>query len=329
MNAWGFNLIYRRLHDGVANRYTFVGARIVARDKVGMNVMRALIGAMVFVSLGGADASPLQPRSTERVVLLALDGLSSDGLAQAPTPSLDALRDGGAFVVESRGVMPSKSSPNWASILTGVSPSIHGIHSNQWWWFRWTRHLEYPTLFTALKRSRRAASRTAAVYEWDNFGRLWDPEDVDTMIWSPQSSETLKLIDRALVSMPHFMVVHLVGIDRAGHQYGWESPQYLRAITEVDQQVGAIVAMLREKAMFDDVLLVVVSDHGGRGKRHGGNSDIERNTPAIFYGPSIRRGYVHRVNVSNRDIYRTVHSVLRLPTLGILEGQPLPDLFID
>ena len=28
--------------------------------------------------------------------------------------------------------MPTKSSPNWSSILTGAYPEDHGIHSNQW-----------------------------------------------------------------------------------------------------------------------------------------------------------------------------------------------------
>ena len=278
-------------------------------------------------SVSAANAYPIHTSPVQRVVVLGLDGLSRDGLMNAATPSLDALRAKGAFIPASRGVMPSMSAPNWSTLLTSVGPSVHGIHSNQWWWFRWTRYLEYPTFFTALKRSKQSGAQTAAVYEWKHFGRLWDPKDVDFTAFSPNSEETIEHVRRALASRPRLMVIHLVGIDRAGHQYGWGSDEYDKAVTRVDAQVGSIVDILREQGLLKDSLLVVVSDHGGAGRGHGGDSDMERQTPAILYGRTVKPEAMMDRPISSRDIARTIHSVLRLPTVGILEGQPLSELF--
>ena len=185
--------------------------------------------------------------------------------------------------------MPSKSAPNWASILTGVGPDLHGIHSNQWWWLRWRRYLDYPTLFTALRRSGRASTRSAAVHEWNHFGKLWDPADVDVAHWAKSASETIEYVDEALSGAPALMVVHLLGIDNVGHAKGWQSQEYLDAVSRVDGQVGALLALLEAKSMRQNTLIIIASDHGGIGTKHGGDTPTERLTPVILNGPFLKR----------------------------------------
>ena len=279
------------------------------------------------VTLGASSRTHAAAR-IDHVVLLALDGLSSEGLKQASTPNLDVLQRRGVLLKKSRGVMPSKSAPNWASILTGVGPDLHGIHSNQWWWLRWRRYLEYPTLFTALRRSGRASNRSAVVHEWNHFGKLWDPADVDVAHWAKSANETIEYVDEALSGAPALMVVHLLGIDNVGHAKGWQSQEYLDAVSRVDAQVGALVALLEAKSMRQNTLIIIASDHGGIGTKHGGDTAIERLTPVILNGPSLKEGLAIETETANIDLFSTIQHVLQLPTLGRLEGRILREIFV-
>ena len=295
---------------------------------IAMALVETLFGStsVAFASIASNTRSIEQ---IERVVLVGLDGLSMEGLEKAPTPILDALRLKGAFIPESRGVMPSKSAPNWASILTGVPPADHGIHSNQWWWFRWRRSLRYPTLFTAVKRSGHTDIRTGAIFEWKHFGKLWQSKDVDYARWSHSAQETLEMVDEALTKPPRLLVLHLLGIDDVGHAQGWQSTAYLEAVSRVDRQVGAIVSLLDEKGLRDTTLIVVASDHGGLGTKHGGDSKTERLTPVIFNGPTIKSGFQLKRTINNVDLSATIAHALKLPTLGARPGSALSEIFSE
>src|SRR5262249_43032915 len=66
------------------------------------------------------------------VVLVGVDGLSPEGIRRAGTPRLDALMASGSWTLHARGVIPTVSSPNWASMLSGAGPDRHGVTSNDW-----------------------------------------------------------------------------------------------------------------------------------------------------------------------------------------------------
>src|SRR5690242_16429214 len=69
---------------------------------------------------------------SHRAVVVGIDGLGSKGLAAAQTPNIDGLRRQGAWTLHARGVMPTSSSPNWASMIMGAGPEQHGVTSNEW-----------------------------------------------------------------------------------------------------------------------------------------------------------------------------------------------------
>ena len=62
----------------------------------------------------------------KRVVMIALDGISVEGLLKAKTPHIDALLKDGSLSLTTRDVMPSVTLPNWTSIMTGSGPEQHG-----------------------------------------------------------------------------------------------------------------------------------------------------------------------------------------------------------
>ena len=268
------------------------------------------------------ESSP-QVSAIKHVVMLGIDGLSVDGLAKAKTPHLDKLTAEGVFLSRSRGVMPTKSAPNWSSILTGVYPSQHGIHSNQWWWFRFKRTQGYPTIFTALKKSR-PQSEAVALYEWKQFGRLFKSAELKSSWWVKDKTKLTKELSNALSSgMPTLTVVHMLSADMAGHEHAWMSDEYIEGVEYTDGQVGAIMELLKAKDALKDTLIVVATDHGGVGKGHGGDSATELYTPVIFNGPGIKKGLRLHGMTQNVDITATLYRTLGIQSEVALKGIPL------
>ena len=294
--------------------------------RAGCLVLRGSTGLLLSILLL-IHIFPAKSHSSDvekRVVLIGIDGLSNRGLDLATTPRLDELIQNGFLVRKSKGVMPTKSSPNWSSILTGAYPKDHGIHSNQWWWFRWTRRAQFPTIFSAL--AKQAPQRvTSAVYEWKHFGKLWACDDATHQRWVEYSYDTVSAVKETLNNhQPHLLVVHLLQADFMGHEYGWETSQYLAAMSRVDAQVGEIVDFLNSDPRFSKTLIIVASDHGGVGKKHGGNSETERYTPVIINGPNGRSNEVASTEINNVDIAFTMAEYLDVVLSSPARGQVIP-----
>src|SRR5687767_2376795 len=85
------------------------------------------------------------------VVLISIDGLHPDYVTQADRlgltiPNLRQLMRDGAHATGVQGVIPTVTYPSHATLVTGVSPAKHGIHSNTtfdplsknqggWYWY--------------------------------------------------------------------------------------------------------------------------------------------------------------------------------------------------
>ena len=90
------------------------------------------IGLAAGLMLAGGDSAYAQIPGVEHVVVIGVDGLSPDGIRKAETPHLHRLMKAGASTLHARGVMPTVSSPNWASMIMGAGPEQHGVTSNDW-----------------------------------------------------------------------------------------------------------------------------------------------------------------------------------------------------
>src|SRR5271157_6012000 len=95
------------------------------------SLVLAVTLALVGVA-GGAGPALAQVKGVDHVVIVGVDGLSPDGIRKAETPVLHGLMKEGASTLHARGVMPTSSSPNWASIIMGAGPEQHGVTSNDW-----------------------------------------------------------------------------------------------------------------------------------------------------------------------------------------------------
>ncbi len=116
---------------------------------------------------------------------------------------------------------------------------------------------------------------------------------------------------------PDATFVYFGNVDILGHTYGFhpKAPRYTNGIEEVDAHVGRILEAMRKRPTYakEDWLILVCTDHGGKGKGHsGGQKDPEVRTGfLILHGPTLRKGAI------DGKIYNVDVAVTALTHLGV------------
>lgn len=269
----------------------------------------------------------------EHVLVIGVDGMSPDGIRQAATPHLDALIERGAATMHARAVLPTSSSPNWASMLMGAGPEQHGITSNAWTLAAHTLAPtttvgdgRFPTIFHLL-REQRPDAYSAAVYDWGGFGRLFDHSDVDVASDADGPVATTEAAAEQLRRYrPALTFVHLDHVDHAGHAHGHGTAAYYAAVEAADAYIGQMLAALDDAGMAAATLVIVTSDHGGRGYGHGGDSLEEIEIPWIAAGPGVMPQTL-TVPIDTYDTAATVAYALGLTPPVVWIARPVTEAF--
>jgi predicted AlkP superfamily pyrophosphatase or phosphodiesterase len=269
----------------------------------------------------------------EHVVVVGCDGFGSVAFTNGYTPVLDGLRREGASTLKARGVMPTSSSPNWASMIMGAGPEQHGVTSNDWETNKFTFAPVatgpggmFPTIF-GLLRQQQPKARIACIFDWDGFGRLLERSAVDVFENVKGSPATARrAIEVIKQDKPTFLFVHFDEVDHAGHKSGWKTPEYYQAVKEVDGLIGDIIAALKEAGIYEKTILVMTADHGGTGTSHGGESMAELEIPLILHGPGVRHVDLGPL-VNTYDLAPTLAWIFQLKTPSCWIGKPLVQAF--
>jgi predicted AlkP superfamily pyrophosphatase or phosphodiesterase len=288
-----------------------------------------LLGSLLTCSSAVAQVS-----GVDHVVIIGVDGLSPDGIRKAKTPVLNRMMKEGAFTLHARGVMPTVSSPNWASMIMGAGPEQHGVTSNDWEVGKAAIKPTaagpegyFPTIFSVLK-SQRTGAKIACFHDWDGFGRLFERRAVDLI---EDSNGPFKAVEHALAYLkkeqPQFTFIHLDHVDDAGHSHGHGTPQYLSAVEEADRLIGLVLRGLDEAAIADRSVVLVTSDHGGVGKGHGGSTMAEIEIPWILFGRGVAAGKELATPVNTFDTAATVAYIFGLEAPRCWIGRPVTEAF--
>ncbi len=272
----------------------------------------------------------------EHVVVIGVDGLSPEGVRRAKTPVLRRMMAEGASTLHARGVMPTVSSPNWASMIMGAGPEQHGVLSNDW-----KPGLSpiaptavgpggiFPTIFGVL-RQQRPSAKIGCFHDWDDFGRLVERDVCDRIVHPKGPVETTdQAIGFLKEQRPSLLFIHLDHVDDAGHEFGHGTPRYDSAVEEADRLIGLVMAALRDSGMADRSLVLVTSDHGGKGKAHGGSTMDEIEIPWIIHGRGVRPGRELPATVNTYDTAATVAHALGLTPPKCWIARPVLDAFVE
>ncbi|MFO0985391.1 MAG: sulfatase-like hydrolase/transferase [Planctomycetota bacterium] len=268
---------------------------------------------VVSLQLSACGAKPTSPPD---VLLITLDTTRQDrlgcyGRKQARTPNIDRLAAQGARFANCYTCAPL-TFPAHATMLTGVYPFVHQGHDNA----LFKLPPQVPTIATFLKRAgyRTGAFVSAVVldgkFELNRDFDEYDDHVVNSinrlagMAERPGNLTTDAALAWLLKLAPadHFFTwLHLFDPHRP-----WEAPApfkdenpdpYDAEIAFADAQVGRVLAALKQNGR-NDVLVIVVADHGEGMGEHGETThgmlihDATTRVPLIIADPSLAAGTV-------------------------------------
>ena len=239
------------------------------------------------------QVEPARPK----VLLIGIDGVRPDVMAEVPTPNLDTLARVGLFIDDAQTTTPSVSGPAWSSMLTGVWPAKHGVTNNE---FTAKRYDEFPDFLTRIEQVRPDLS-TAAIADWmplvraeEGIATISDAVDVKHALdgyelgWAEADGRAVALAIELLTGAdPDALFVYLGNPDETSHEHESIGEEYRAAIALADQHVGEIVAAVRARASFasEDWLILCSTDHGRRPDGgHGADSPEEMTIFVISSG---------------------------------------------
>jgi predicted AlkP superfamily pyrophosphatase or phosphodiesterase len=285
---------------------------------------RGVLGILAMICAAAAAQEP----AARRVVVVGVDGLGSRYLDGAEAAVLKRLMTAGAWTLKARAVIPTVSSPNWASIISGAGPAQHGVTSNEWRADRYDVEPvcavegRFPTIFGELRRQRPRA-RIAVIHDWDGFGRLVEPRAADALTHVKGSERAAEAaIAEWRANKPALLFLHLDDVDHAGHDHGWGSAAYRKAVEAMDALLGRVERSIRETEEGKTALLIVTADHGGTGTKHGNLTMTDLEVPWIAAGAGVRAGEI-TAPVNTWDTAATIAAALGILPHPCWIGKPV------
>lgn len=281
-------------------------------------------------SLSG-QAAFAQPKP-KHVILVGSDGFGAYAFQKAQVPVLRAMMQEGAWTLQARTVLPSSSAPNWASMVMGAGPELHGYTT---WGSKKpdlpARMLDeygmFPTVYGLLRKAR-PQSEIGVIYEWDGIGYLFPKAAVNKDENSDGDIAVAAAACNYIKSAkPTFLFVHLHDVDSVGHKVGHDTPEYYAAIERTDAHVGEILQAIRDAGIEKETVVIFTADHGGINKGHGSISMAEMQIPWIVKGPGIKAGHEVQTSVMTFDTAATIAKLFRLSPPQVWIGRAVTEIF--
>jgi choline-sulfatase len=249
------------------------------------------------------------------MILVTIDTLRADRITPALTPHLARLQQEGATFTQAITAAPL-TLPSHASLLSALDPPRHGVRDNQ----VFSLSPDVLTFPRALQSQGYAtAAFVSAVVLNRRFGLNSGFDVYDDEMSGPErpGADTLARARAWLSSArePFFLWVHLFE-PHAPYAAG----SYDGEVTATDGLVGQFFGFLRERGLWDRVVISVTSDHGESLGEHGEAThgffvyDATLRIPWLLKAPGLAAGrYPHQVRIV--DV---------LPTMAALAGATGP-----
>ncbi len=233
------------------------------RDKytaVILSVSFAFAVAATWADAQNKPAIPTQQALTSRLVVISVNGLSSDHILRPEryrhrVPNLIALRDRGSYAAAVEGVYPSLTLPAHATISTGMLPVDHGIFSDHRFDiesgvvaetpFSEARQILVDTIWEATRR----AGLTSASADFP----LTQSAAIDSRFKISEGlGPVIELIEKKRVNL---LLMNFTSFADAQLRYGVNSKEALAALEGIDVKIGQVTG-----ASGTESTLIIASD---------------------------------------------------------------------
>ena len=249
-----------------------------------------------------ASAACAPDETAKKVLVIGLDGIRIDILAEANTPNIDRLIAEGFFSDQARTNVRTVSGPGWSSMLIGARTDKHLVNSNN---FTGNDYATYPDFLTRLEQVDPEFD-TFAVVDWAPLGTTASggplfSDALDELLFFDGGEEgygradSLSVdaaVDRLANRDIDAAFVYIGDTDEVAHATSTYAPEYKTAIEVADVLVGRLVAAIEARPTYadEDWLILMCTDHGRNDEGgHGGDSDKERTIFFLAHGPSVVR----------------------------------------
>ncbi len=297
--------------------------------------LASVFGVTVILALlGGGTAATVSPVASgsargsddhiDYVISISVDGLNPDAIGKLGpegAPALYRMIRQGAYTLNARTLVESTSTlPNHTGQLTARRVASrrggHGVSFNA--------DPRGSTVHDAAGRYVASVwdvvhdhGGTTALYtskaKFAFYDRTWNgvhgradtvgPDDgrdkIDRFTFLEDETALVDQLVRDLKSAPPtYAFVHLSMTDKVGHAWGYMSDRYLAQVRVEDARVGRILrAVKRSPLLQAHALVLLTSDHGGRGRSHRDQTKtVNYTVPLLAWGPGVRHTELYRAH---------------------------------
>lgn len=244
-------------------------------------------------------------KTEKKAIIIGYDGCRSDVLTQVQknNSAIGYLIENGAsnnltycggVNYPEINIQDTSTAPGWCSILTGKWADVHGVTGNYI-----PKSMEAKTILTTLTEEGTIGSATFITKWAGHFSKknaTYLPEvqycqDHALAVTfnkcdDNKASHKTVLEEIADEACSDFIFVIYEHTDSEGHGYGFtiNNPGYKKAFIESDACGYEVIKAIEARETYDteDWLIIITSDHGGKGKGHGKESIQERMTFAVI-----------------------------------------------
>lgn len=234
----------------------------------------------------------------KRVILFGIDGLHWEAPQRLKMPVLNELIKQGTYIKQSYVIIPHHPTVGDYSKFNSCSFPNPVLHQGTLFLSPDNKMLQ--ELFSPQQQTAFVVNTTAYKSVGNGFS---------TLIMDDTLSDA-KVVDYAVnilkTQTPVFMRIHLQRAGQRGYDISQSTPDkpyyrnifasnspYAEAIEAADEQLGRLVAFLKESGMWNETVLIVTSDHGqSRIGWHPLFDEESWKTPLVFVGNGIAEGRV-------------------------------------
>ena len=294
--------------------------------------MKNFVKTLIFLMITLVASSHVYSQKIKHVILIGSDGFGAYAFENAKIPNLRAMMKEGSWSLQTRTVLPSSSAANWASMVMGAGPELHGYTT---WGSKKPdmpprvvdEYGMFPSVYSLLRKAK-PESEIGVIYEWDGIGYLFPKAAVN----KDQNADGDIAVTNAATSYikekkPNFLFVHLHDVDSVGHMIGHGTPEYYAAIERTDTHIGSILKSIEDAGIAESTVVLFSADHGGINKGHGLITMNEMQIPWIIKGPGIIKNQDLSQSIMTFDTAATIAELLKLKAPQVWIGRPVKSAF--
>jgi predicted AlkP superfamily pyrophosphatase or phosphodiesterase len=293
---------------------------MIIKTKLVFNLF--LLAVLVAFFTGGcANTKPISQTGSvppdfvpvKHLVFIGLDGWGGAYVKEANMPTIKRMMSQGAWTLDARCVMPSRSWPNWTSIFYGAPPEQHNKE-------------DFPSIFTLVKDNRQS-EKSIFFVESVEIRKICPDNAVEKQEILSDIESAKKISAHIIKEKPLFTAIAFDEPDHTGHAKFWGSEAYYTKLAELDGLIAVIEQAVKDAGIYDNTVFVITADHGGSFNSHGINVPKQRKIPMIFYGCGIKKGFTIPSPVNIYDITPTMAALIGIEIPPEWTGRILHEIF--